>query len=200
MTKRSKINIDSMRKSPGIRFALAPLALLVLTACDQGQSNDTVTVKIPDECKNQPGVDTRQCTLAYYRAVERSKNEMPRFTDAAECEQYYGECKTAQNGSGGDWFIPFAAGYIASEMLDDLGDGYKSRYYRRHNHTYTPFRGSVNSNMTTYRSSTEYKKVAPKPKLPVVKSTATSRSGFGNSAKAKSSWGGSSSRSGGWGG
>lgn len=204
--KRSNINISSMRKH-GPRFALASLSLAVLVGCGPSHvptpQADAVYTAAINHCKTQEDVGLETCVAAYRQAVTRAEKEMPRFMSVEECEKYYGECRDARNsgGSGNDsnsWVMPLVAGYVAAEMIDELGDAYESRYHRKNNYQYTAFRGSPTSSAKTYMPSTEYKKIAPPPKVKP-KPTIKSKSGFGSTAKAKSSWG-SSSRSSGWGG
>jgi uncharacterized protein YgiB involved in biofilm formation len=201
--KRSMINISKMRKH-GPRFALGTLSLAILAGCSPEPQTRIVYVETVDECKNQPGVSTEACMAAYQQAKARAEREMPRFMSVEECEKYYGECRDTKGGNssndngGNNWVMPLVAGYVAAEMIDELGDAFESRHYRKNNYQYVPFRGSPTSSYKSYSTATEYKKVAPPPKAKP-KPTIKSKSGFGSTAKAKSSWG-SSSRSSGWGG
>ena len=214
--KRSKfIDLNRMRKSKAGLFALAPLAMAVMAGCsDSAQAEKELAQINLEGCKDQDNISVAECEAAYRNALRKaSQQEMPRFNNMAECQQYYGECRRPDDGSS--VIVPLMAGYIAAEMIDELGDAYESSYYRKNHYrsykhrNYPPSNTVVINNYGSNRSTTssgsstvtEPKKTQIKPtvKPKVIKTVTQSRSGFGSTAKAKSSWGGSS-RSGGWGG
>ena len=214
MKRTAFINLDRMRKNAR-RFALAPLALAVLSGCTAEPQEQVKFVANVDDCKTNTQLTDEQCEAAYAKAVKEAEATAPRYQNQADCITEFGQCTQGLDG----FFMPFMAGYIVSELIDGVGE----RKRREYNSTYPvyTYRGSgsyQNKIMTadghvlgspgqrTYRVTPDV--LAPKPKPAVTKTL--DRGGFGSKAAAKSNWGSSSSskssgksssgKSGGWGG
>lgn len=202
--KRSSIfNLDMLRKRSRT-FVLAPISLAVLSACSSGSSSEDVKfVRSVDDCENQTELGREACEAAYEQALADAESTAPRYRYESDCVEEFNYCEDR-----GGYFIPFMAGYIVAEVIDEVGDAMERKY--RYKHTYPTYlytgRGRNRNKIMTsdgyvigspgkssYRMSREALK--PKPKV----TRTMSRGGFGSTASAKSNWG-SSGKSKGWGG
>lgn len=203
--KRSKqIDVDLMRKV-GLSIASAPklkplalaIATLVLTSCSSKE--EVIIVKSVEDCQSKTEFTFEQCEAAYAKAVAEAERTGPKYSTQAACEAEFGvsQCRqTSQN----NMFMPFMAGFIVSNLLDNNRNyGYNPVY------DYRDARSSYNNRLMTSdgivlgspgKSSYKVSKSALKSKPSVTKTI--SRGGFGSKASAKSSWGGG--KSSGWGG
>lgn len=208
MKKTRHINLNAMRKQAR-RFALAPLALAVMSGCAPAPKEQVKFVTDVDDCEANTSMTQEQCEAAYVRAVRDAESTAPRYQNLSDCQQEFGTCERNDNG----FFMPFMTGYIVSEIIDEAGDAMESRRRYGSTHPVYTYKGSGNYNnkimtadghvigkvgQTKYSVSSQALK--PKPKATVTKTV--SRGGFGSKAAAKSSWGSSRSSSsrGGWGG
>lgn len=218
MKRSSFINLDRMRKHAR-QFALAPLALAVLSGCSPQAEEKVQFVSSVDDCKTNTQLTDEQCEAAYAKAVKDAESTAPRYQNQTDCLAEFGQCTQGLDG----FFMPFMAGYIVSELIDGVGD----RKRRDYNSTYPVYTyrggGSYHNKIMTadghvlgnpgqrsYRVTPDV--LTPKPKATVTKTL--DRGGFGSKAAAKSNWGSSNSskssssssgksssgKSGGWGG
>tara|TARA_Y100001936_G_C15968555_1_gene609750 strand:- start:325 stop:954 length:630 start_codon:yes stop_codon:yes gene_type:complete len=209
MKRTKNINLSAMRKK-GRAFALAPLALAIVTGCAPEPKEQVKFVTSIDDCENTTSMTQEQCEAAYVRAVAEAERTSPRYQYHDDCTREFGECRRNDDGI----FVPMMAGMILSELIDEAGDVMEAKYKHRNTHPVYKYRGSgsyKNKIMTAdghvigspNKSTMTVSKSALKPKpKPKVTKTLT-RGGFGSKAAAKSSWGSSSKSSssrGGWGG
>lgn len=204
--KRSKsIDIARMRKQAG--KTVKPLAAVVtagsLVACGGGSSTKEAEIFVDaDHCKDANPHLVQECDVAYEEALKTAAESGPKYTSRNSCESEFGNnnCHSYQNGSS-NWFVPFMAGYIFSEVIDSVSDRRGAPLYT----SYSPYSHYSNRWVTVdgwdygrkrYGSVRVSKKTFDKK--PKVTKT-MSRGGFGSKAATKSSWGGSSSKSS-WGG
>lgn len=209
MKKTRYINLSAMRKQVR-HFALAPLALAVITGCTPEPKEQVKFVTSVDDCTANTTMPKEQCEAAYAQAVRDAEATAPRYQNLTDCTTEFGQCEK----SAGGFFVPFMAGYIVSELIDGVG----SQHRYRHSYPAYTYRGngsdrdkimtadgyvigSVGQKNYTVKSDV----LQPKPKA-IIKKT-VDRGGFGSKASAKSSWGSnksssgkSSSSKGGWGG
>lgn len=228
MKRSASINIERMVKWMP-RFVLAPIAAAVLSACGDATPEPEKFLSNVDDCSGMPSRQAvTQCEASYYKAVAKAEKELPRFTSLEECEKIYGTCGApttqqgqTQNGTsnnGNGFLVPAMAGYIAAQMVDDLGDGFRDRshYHRelerqrrdlerqrrdlerqKRDREYSQ---SYGAGTTAKNNGYQQKpKVAPPPAKPKQPAKTESRGGWGSSAANKNSWG-SSSKGSGWGG
>jgi uncharacterized protein YgiB involved in biofilm formation len=232
MKRSSSINIARMVKWVP-HFVLAPVAAAVLSACGDAAPEPEKFLSNVDDCSGMPSRQAvTQCEAAYYKAIAKAEKELPRFTSREECEKIYGTCEAppAQSGqqaqnsgsnnsnSADSFLVPAMAGYIAAQMVNDLGDGFRDRshYYRdlerrKREREYDQLYGTgysqpgyssttANNGAAAKNSNHQPKpKVAPPPAKPKQPAKTESRGGWGSSAGNKNSWGGGSKGSG-WGG
>lgn len=229
MKRSASINIARMVKWMP-RFVLAPVAAAVLSACGDAAPEPEKFLSNVDDCSGMPSRQAvTQCEASYYKAIAKAEKELPRFTSREECEKLYGTCEAppvqpgqqAQNSGGnnsnaGSFLVPAMAGYIAAQMVNDLGDGFRDRSYhyrelerrkreRENDQLYgtgysQPGYSTANNGAAAKNSNHQPKpKVAPPPAKPKQPAKTESRGGWGSSAGNKNSWGGGSKGSG-WGG
>lgn len=226
MKRTRSINLERMRKLGDdqshllkpLQSKLKPLAVSVaasvLVACSSGGEEAVVYSDISHCLAENPGQDAR-CESAYADALKVAQESGPKYTALNSCTYEFGEnnCVPYQSNTGQNWFIPVVAGFMLSEIIDEVGDSFDRRRYRSaplytSYSRYSPFYGQWSSvDGYTYGKS-RYGKInvsdnafKPKPKI----SRTISRGGFGSTVAAKSNFGGSSkggwgSSKGGWGG
>lgn len=208
MKKSSFLDLDFMRKHTR-SFVLAPISLAVMAGCSSEPDNQVKFVQSVDDCIKSTQLDAQQCQAAYEQAVRDAESTAPRYSNARDCEYEFGQCE--QRGS---FFVPFMAGYIVAEVIDEVGDAMERKHRYRHSYPSYIYRGSgqyKNKIMTSDgyvigspgKSSYRVNRDVLKPKKAVTRTM--SRGGFGSTASAKSNWGSSRktssrSRSRGWGG
>lgn len=206
MKKSSYVDLSLLRKRTRA-FVLAPISLAVMAGCSGGSSNNEVQfVTSVDDCVANTEFTEQACEAAYKQALADAESTAPRYRYESDCAAEFGNCERS-----GNFFIPFMAGYIISEVIDEVGDAYERKHRYRHSYPTYYYRGygyGRNKIMTSdgmivgspgqrsYRVSRDVLK--PKPAV----TRTMSRGGFGSAASAKSNWGSSkakgSSRS--WGG
>jgi uncharacterized protein YgiB involved in biofilm formation len=205
MKRSSFLDLNLMRKRSRT-FVLAPISLAVLSACSGPKEEQVKFVTSVDDCAATTSLSEADCEAAYQQAVADAESTAPRYRNLRDCENEFGTC---EQRSG--FFIPFMAGYIVAEIIDEVGDSMDRK--RRYGSSYPTYiyrgGGSLRNKVMTAdgfvigspgRNSYRVPREALKPKPAVTRTI--SRGGFGATASAKSNWGrtksGSSSRS--WGG
>ncbi|MDT0596641.1 DUF1190 domain-containing protein [Glaciecola petra] len=207
MKRTSFLDLKLMRKRSRT-FVLAPISLAVMAGCSSGPSEEEVKfVKSVAECESTTSLSEADCQAAYEQALKDAEATAPRYQYERDCENEFGNCQRTSSG----FFVPFMAGYIVAEIIDEVGDSFERKHRYRHSYPTYLYSGSGsyrNKIMTSdgfvvgspgqrsYRMPRE----ALKPKPAVTRTI--SRGGFGSAASAKSNWGSakSSRSSRGWGG
>lgn len=204
MKRSSFLDLNLMRKHTRT-FVLAPISLAVMVGCSSDKSEQVKFVSSVDDCVSSTELDLQQCQAAYQQALQDAESTAPRYQYERDCTSEFGQCE--QRGS---FFVPFMAGYIVSEVIDEIGDSMERKHRYRHSYPTYMYRGSGqfrNKIMTSDgyvigspgQRSYKVNRDALKPKPAVTRTI--NRGGFGSKASAKSNWGSArkgSSRS--WGG
>lgn len=206
MKRTSFLDLNTMRKHTR-SFVLAPLSLAVMVGCSSDNSETVKFVESVDDCTANTSLSFEECEAAYEQALLDAQATAPRYRYERDCENEFGTCEER-----GGFFVPFMAGYIVAEIIDEVGDAFERKHRYKHSYPTYLYSGSGqyrNKYMTTdgmvigspgqksYRVNRDVLK--PKPKV----TRTISRGGFGSAASAKSNWGSSSSKgysSKGWGG
>lgn len=130
--KRSSIHVSRMLKNAP-KLVLGAITVAILSAC--GDSTPTAPETFASNVDDCNGMKTReqvsQCEASYYNALNKASKELPRFTSAEECERIYGACERPAGAKSDDnsILVPLMAGYIASQMVNDLGSGFRNQSY-----------------------------------------------------------------------
>ncbi len=206
MKRTSFLDLNTMRKRTR-SFVLAPLSLAVMVGCSSDTTETVKFVESVEDCTSSTELTFDECEAAYEQARLDAQATAPRYRYERDCENEFGTCEQR-----GGFFIPFMAGYIVSEVIDEVGDAYERKHRYKHSYPTYLYRGGGqfrNKYMTTdgmvigspgknsYRVNRDVLK--PKPKV----TRTISRGGFGSAASAKSNWGSAKSKSfgsKGWGG
>lgn len=219
MKRTKSINLDAMRKHTS-SFKLKPLALSVavitsVAGCGSspgGVSKGEIFQSLA-ECRAKYPEKASQCDMAYQEAQQAAQDSSPKYASKADCARDFGieQCVTYRNDSGTNWFMPIMAGFIISELIDEVGDSFGRNHRRRsaplftsysssspHYYRWTTADGYSYGNYRTGRVKLNRQTFKPKPKV----TKTIKRGGFGSKVAAKSKWGGSKSKSyrSGWGG
>ncbi|ASP37778.1 hypothetical protein CHH28_03405 [Bacterioplanes sanyensis] len=205
MSKRSKnIVLARMRKHPKAALAAVVGGSAGLAGCS---SSEPVTMVVSiDDCQEKTALSEAQCEFAYKQALAEAERTAPKFQDERDCEDQFGFHNCTRSSEG--FFTPAMTGFLVAEIIDEIGDAYRTKYYspvfRNEYRRATLADGTELTYASGGQGSYRVPKSANKPKATVKKvypkgTKTINRKGFGSTASAKSSWGGgSSSRS--WGG
>lgn len=204
--KRGRINnLFRFRKAARLRPLAAAIAGASLAGC--GQDTEQVHfVSSPEECAANTALSLAQCQSAYQKALAEAQQTAPRYGRLEDCVADFGldACREYQTPSAGHYFMPFMAGWVVSEIIDEVGDAYERRAYRPV-FQYRKRDGSralvtATGARLTYGGYGAYRAPSKAITKQAPKVTRTiSRGGFGSKAAAKSHWGGGT-RSSSWGG
>lgn len=177
-----------MKRSSNLRLTLMAVALpAALAACDAGEPTGVVLNSIAD-CRAQQ-VEVVQCEAAYNKAIADHQRVAPRFDDAVQCQQDFGQCEAVQE-QGRTSYIPPMGGFLLGYAL---GGGFNNSgmrgvsggvpLYRDYRGGYINPNGDMVSrqpgNVTGKRGS-----IATPARAITV-----SRAGFGSSSAARGSFG-----------
>lgn len=208
MKRSSIIDLSLLRKRTR-SFVLAPVSLAVMAGCSGGSNVEQVAfVTSVEDCTNNTKLTEVECSAAYEQAVQDAEATAPRYQYQRDCETEFGQCENR-----GGFFVPFMAGYIVAEIIDEVGDSFERKHRYKSSYPSYMYRGSGqyrNKIMTSDgyvigspgQRSYRVPKEAMKPKPAVTRTI--SRGGFGAKASANSNWGSSKASKGGssrsWGG
>jgi uncharacterized protein YgiB involved in biofilm formation len=125
----------SGRKPPILTLGTIAASTLLLSGCGDSTPAEAMFTSV-DQCVST-GMDRQVCQTAYQDAMKAHLANAPRFNGMAACEAEYGagQCaaqpasSTANNGGGGNVFMPFLAGYMLSSAINNIGD--YNNYRRR---------------------------------------------------------------------
>lgn len=154
------------KRSKAAAVALLGVAALALSAC---KDDEKVAAQVfPDKAACLASVDkpdrwwTKQdCETSFQHAQELAKKNAPRFDDRAACEaEFPGQCQSANNDSGGSFFMPMMAGYMIGNLLNSGSSrpyGEATPLYKDRSNTYRSagggFKFSGNAGTTTLSKS-----------------------------------------------
>jgi uncharacterized protein YgiB involved in biofilm formation len=180
-----------MKRSRSIELVLMGTVPLLLSACDNGDSQRTLAYKDLQQCVSEGKVSADVCEKAYADAVEAQYRDGPRYNTLAECQAQYGwdQCRPVHTSSG-SWFMPALAGFMIGRALNGT-DVYHYHYWPGYGGGYSePLYRSRGDRAEWRTASGERFGVGARgPASPTVAET-LSRGGFGRSSVARSSWGG----------
>lgn len=96
--------------------------------------NKTQTYQTLADCRLDDQFTDEQCEASFKAAEAENDATAPRFTDQPTCEEQFGQgnCVPKQQ-NGTSFFVPFLAGYVVAEVIDEIGDAarYRGRPYYR---------------------------------------------------------------------
>ena len=210
-SKRSQgIDIAVMQKQQWIRAAKLSAGVTAATMMLAGCSDSTkgyVYESVDDCLMYHPG-QLEICQSAYNEAVAEAMRTGPKFESQSECAANFG-LSSCQQDSGGSFWMPFIAGYMVSEVIDEVGDyfEYKNRMKRygnvaspvwsaKSNKNYVDASGSSLGKVGTRTMSSAGSSFDKKSTSTKATTKTMSRGGFGStvakssSSSSRSSWGG----------
>ena len=178
-----------MKRSRNLRLTLMAIAVPAgLVACDVGEPTGVVLNSIAD-CRAQQ-VDVAQCEAAYNEAVAEHQRVAPRFDDAVQCQQDFGQCEAVQE-EGRTSYVPPMGGFLLGYALaGGFSNNSGMRGVSGGVPLYRDYRGGYinpNGDMVSRQPGTVTGKrgsIATPARAITV-----SRSGFGSSSAARSSFG-----------
>ena len=181
-----------MKRSTSLRLTLMTVAVpAALGACSDPPTTGTVLDSL-EECRSRADlhVTLQECEAAYRSALADHQRLAPRFENAADCNEEFGNC-SPYNENGHSYFIPAMGGFLLGYALGDRSDrGYYYGYggstplYRTRRGDFLRASGDwVSSSKGSVRGAEGYTH-AP------ARAVTVSRGGFGSSSAARSSFGG----------
>ncbi|MBI2380618.1 MAG: DUF1190 domain-containing protein [Gammaproteobacteria bacterium] len=184
-----------MKRSRLLRLVLMGTAPFALTACDEPQP--AVVYGSVEECVKDGTLKPEECQTEYARAAEAHERVAPRYTSYQACVADFGADQCQAAPSGGGWFMPAMAGFMAARLLDNRRDRderyygssgfytsqplYRSRADRGH------WRTAADVPVASRSGKVEVSRYDAKPPA---KAVTVNRGGFGSQAAARGFWGG----------
>lgn len=177
-----------MKRSRNLRLSLMAVALPAgLTACGADEPTGVVLNSIED-CRTQQ-VEVAQCEAAFNQAVAEHQRVAPRFDDAVQCQQDFGQCQAVQE-QGHTSYVPPMGGFLLGYALAGGFSNNGPRGVAGGAPLYRDYRGGYinpNGDMVSRQPGTVTGKrgsIATPARAITV-----SRAGFGSSSAARSSFG-----------
>lgn len=209
-TKRSRTaRLVHMIKDNAL-LVTAGIACCTISGCGSGDDLGYLYSSV-DECINaHPGKD-EICRSAFAEAETAATESGPRYASESLCEIEFGDGQ-CQADEGGNYWMPFVAGFIVSEIIDEVGDYFEYKRKRkkkddRYSYSSSPVFRSIRAGSSGYYglneqkfgnrtgkvsvSSTTYNKAPAK----VYTASTVRRGGFGSTmgksySSSSRSWGG----------
>lgn len=137
-SKRSRnIHLSCMLKRR-LFPASALVAAVMVSGCGDGGEEGYLYTSV-EECVAAHPTKEEICQEAYDEAQYAADESGPRYgtQDLCEIEFGPGQCRF---DDGGNFWTPFVAGYIVSEIIDEVDDyfDYKKKKKKKHYYTSTP--------------------------------------------------------------
>lgn len=93
------------------------------------------------ECAKAEGMDEKSCNDARSEAIRAGDVTAPRFADAADCEQEWGEGGCVENRQAGSgFFMPMLAGFMMGKLINGRRE-YHPLYRRKGQDAYSTANG-----------------------------------------------------------
>lgn len=212
MTKRSQsVNLAAMRKP--VVFPLTALAAAVALSGCGSSGEEAYLYNSVNECIAEHPDNADICQQAFEEAQMAALDSGPRYANANLCETEFGAGQ-CQSQAGGSFWTPFIAGYLVSEIIDEVGDYAEYKYKKRNNYyASSPVFMSSRSGRPTYYGMNEQKlgnvgdksvkasSSAYQRQSTTVRTASTvNRGGFGSTVRSTSSSSSRSTSSRSWGG
>ncbi len=186
-----------MKRSRSIELVLMGTVPLLLSACDDGSSQQTTgTLAYRDlqQCVSEGKVSAEVCEKAYADAIEAQYREGPRYSTLAECQAQFGwdQCHSVQTSSG-SWFMPALAGFMIGRALNGgYGSSYHYHYWPGYGSGYSEPLYRSRGDRAEWRTASgeRFGAGARGPSSSPTVAETLSRGGFGRSSVARGSWGG----------
>lgn len=188
-----------MKRSSNLKLTIMALSLpAALLGCDEGPPTGTVLSSVYD-CANAEGISLDECKSAHEQALIQHERVAPRFENATECNQQFGNCTGVEEEGRTHWVPPmtgFLIGYAVaggfnSPRRDEQGgsgphsiSGVSPLYRDYRSGDYLKPSGDVAGNRTGNVTGARGNATTPARAITV------SRSGFGSSSGARHSFGG----------
>jgi uncharacterized protein YgiB involved in biofilm formation len=157
-------------------------------AAAPAQVGSTETYQTLADCRLDDKFTDQQCEQSFAAAQAENDANAPRFSDQPTCEEQFGAGNCVQRSQGAtNFFVPFLAGYVVAEVVDEIGDAMRYRgrpYYRdRYGSYYLPGGRRLTTNYVTGRPQITSDALAPSrataPTRTQSRSAVISRGGFG---------------------
>lgn len=204
-SKRSQnINLARMLKRTALP-ASALAAAVALSGCGAGEDEGYLYASVSECVEEHPGKE-EICQSAFEEAQYAALESGPRYASESLCEMEFGFDQCVPQ-DGGSFWTPFVAGFIVSELIDEVGDffEYKKRRKRYGDYYATPAFLSTRGGKPRYYGLNEQKfgnlgqrKVGvvgsafKKQPTKVFTSKTIRRGGFGSTVRSSSRSGGRS--------
>lgn len=120
-----------MKRSRQVTLTLmAATGAISLTACGEPEAEGKFYPSV-EACLAESQLTEAQCKEGFQAALVEHEKAAPRFTGQADCEAEFGAgaCypgKDASGGGGSGFFLPFLAGYVVSNLIDNVSGRYAS--------------------------------------------------------------------------
>lgn len=190
-----------MKRSRNIKLALMATSALALTACEEPEPQVSADLyRTVEQCVSGGKFTKEYCETSFKEAQEQHAKSAPRYDSKALCEEQFGPaaCQPTKSSDGsGDFWGPFLAGYVVSNIVDDIGDaasGSRRRqaystpvYHSPQGGFYTSQGSQLNSGKNGFSISKKAMVSAPPPAKVQTRTTVVSRGGFGGKS---AGWGG----------
>lgn len=100
-----------MKRSSHLKLTLMAIGLpAALAGCDAGPPTGAVLASVED-CRNTDGISLDECRTAYQTAAKEHERVAPRFSDARECNEQFGNCEERHDGDR-SYFMPPMTGFL----------------------------------------------------------------------------------------
>lgn len=105
---------------------------MVLSGCEDDPDVAAKNFESVDACVADGSYGYQACRDAFSQAKAEHEAYGPRYEDKVLCEEEFGPGQCTSSSSGGSsFFMPFMAGYLVSEVIDELGDAAKKKSYSK---------------------------------------------------------------------
>ena len=188
-----------MKRSRKVSLVLMGASAVTLNACGGDQDVPVEAFRNVEQCVATGKFTEEYCRGEWDQARQLHEKSAPRYADRAACEQEFGfqNCyrppqSTQSAQSTGGFFVPFMAGYIISDLINNAGG--RNRFYSQPLYR-NAYSGGFHTlgNQPVFRSGnrivTRPQAAVPPSKPAKIRTNTVSRSGFG-SRSFGGGWGG----------
>lgn len=171
-----------LKRSAHVKLALMAGTALSLSACME-ETESVLLYPSKQACVDAGALPPELCEAAFTAAQQAHQAGAPRYTSQDLCEEQFGIGQCAQGQGGQNSWLPFVAGIVIAELIDEIGDLSKASspvYRGSSGGTYTPGGARVTR---TESGSLGVNKTAlsqpPQPKKVMTRTSVAARGGFG---------------------
>lgn len=118
------------------RTALLAGTAMVLTACGDEPMSDVSMFRDVEQCVATNLFDREACSAMQADALASHQSQAPRYDEQALCEAEFGlngctfvgqAAETEEGGSTSGFWMPFFAGWVAGNVVDEVGDALEKK-------------------------------------------------------------------------